>query len=136
MQITTRVLFRKYGTKGVYLESKTTLRFPVSTSVANQDPGSGAFLGSRMKKNPETGSGINIPDLVQNFSFFLVQKYLNSFIRIRIWDLVNPGSGIRNPGWKKSDPGETSRIRNTDFNRTKIRGRALKTIQCPVRPAN
>jgi hypothetical protein len=70
-----------------------------------------------MEKNtdPGPGSGINIPDLVfENLvSAFWVKIFtVNSFMRIRIRDLVNPGSGIRDG---------KSRIRNTatEYSKTK-----------------
>jgi hypothetical protein len=51
------------------------------------------------KKNPDPRSGMNIPDLIfQNFvSVFWVKikKFFNSLMQIRIRDLVNPGTGIR-----------------------------------------
>jgi hypothetical protein len=48
-------------------------------------------------KNLDTGSRINIPDLIfENFvSVFWVKKYLNSLSQIQVQDLVNPRSGIR-----------------------------------------
>jgi hypothetical protein len=62
-----------------------------------------------MEKNPDPGPGygMHIPDLIfENLvSAFWVKIFtVNSFMRIRIRDLVNPGSGIRDG---------KSRIRNT-----------------------
>ncbi len=60
-----------------------------------------------MEKNPDQVSGMNIPDLIfENLvSVFLGKKYLNSLMRMRNRDLVNPGSemekirsGILDPG--------------------------------------
>ncbi len=74
----------------------------VATSVADPDPGSGAFLtpGSGMGKKSRSGSGMNIPDhisesLEQNFG-----------LKIRKFFDADPRSGIflaLDPGWKKSD---------------------------------
>jgi hypothetical protein len=91
--------------------------------VADPDQGSGAFVDPwirtgriRLKNNPEPGSGMNIPNLVFEYlvSVFGL-KYLNPLMRIRIRDLVYPGSGIRDgKNWIR-DPGYTSRIRNTSW---------------------
>ncbi len=74
-------------------------------SVADPDPGSGAFLtpGSGMGRKSASGSGIRdeqpgsylleLRKLETIFFVFLGLKYLNSLLR------------IRDPGWKKSDPG-------------------------------
>ncbi len=93
-------------------------------SVADPDPGSGAFLtpGSGIRdpgwvesQHPDPGSGMNNPDhifqsLETIFLFFLGLKYLNSLMRIRDLgsrirdgDSSYPGSRIRDG--KKSDPG-------------------------------
>ncbi len=53
-----------------------------------------------MEKNPDPGSGMNIPDIILKTCYqFFGLKYLYSLIQILIWDLVNPGSGMG-----KSDP--------------------------------
>ena len=82
---------------------------PVS-SVADPDPGSGAFL--------TPGSGIRYEqpgsyflELRNYFFGFLGLKYLNSLMRIRDPEWRQFGSGIRDG--KKSDPRCLSRIRNT-----------------------
>jgi hypothetical protein len=61
-------------------------------------------------KNPDPGYGMNIPWILflRTYISFLGKEYLNSLMRIRIRDLVNPvspnlGSKIWDPGWKKSD---------------------------------
>ena len=80
-------------------------------SVADLDPGSGAFLtpGSGRGRKSASGSGIRdeqpgsyFPELRNNFFGFLGLKILKFFD-------ADPGSGmetvrIRDPGWKKSDP--------------------------------
>ncbi len=60
--------------------------------------GIGAFLtpGSGMGKKSGSGSGMT--------NNFWVKK-LNSLMRIRIRDLLDPGSWIRDPGLKNSDQG-------------------------------
>jgi hypothetical protein len=62
--------------------------------ISNANPGS-AFLirdpGSVKNQDPDRRNN------------FLGLKYFNCLIR------------IRNPGWKNSDPAQTSRIRNTAF---------------------
>jgi hypothetical protein len=56
------------------------------------DPGS----GSGMDKNPDPGSGMNIPDLIfENTRYQFVLKILKFFDGMRIRDLINPGSGNR-----------------------------------------
>ena len=62
----------------------------VSVSVADPDPGSGAFLtpGSGMGRKSGSRTGI----------WFFWVKILNSLKRIRDEDSSDPG-------WKKSDPG-------------------------------
>ncbi len=56
-------------------------------SVANPDPGPGAFL--------IPGSGMNTPD---HISESLETKYLNSFMRIQIRHHFDPGSGMEKFG--------------------------------------
>jgi hypothetical protein len=59
-----------------------------------------------MEKNPETGSGMNFPDLIfEN----LVPVSVFGLKILKFFD-VDPDLGscrpwIRDPGWKKSDPG-------------------------------
>jgi hypothetical protein len=54
---------------------------------------------------------MNIPDHIsETLKQFFGLKYLNSLIRMGIWNLIDPGSGIRdrknsNPGWKKFESG-------------------------------
>jgi hypothetical protein len=62
----------------------------VSVSVADPDPGSGAFLtpGSGMGRKSGSGTGI----------WFFGLKYFNSLMRIRDGDSLDLG-------WEKSDPG-------------------------------
>jgi hypothetical protein len=82
-------------------------------SVADPDPGSGAFLtpGSGMGRKSASGSGIRdeqpgsyLLELRNHFfCFFLGLKYLNSLMRIREPGWRQFGSGIRDG--KKSDPG-------------------------------
>jgi hypothetical protein len=70
-------------------------------SVADPDPGSGAFFlsSSGMEKNRDPDPG-NKPDHFSESleTDFGVQKYLNSLMRIRIRDHVHPGSGIEKIG--------------------------------------
>jgi hypothetical protein len=65
---------------------------PASSSVADSDPGSGAFWspGSGMIRNPDPGSGINVPDHISKelSNNLRVNKYLNSFSLILIRDSV------------------------------------------------
>jgi hypothetical protein len=86
------------------------------------DPGSGAFLtpGSGILEGKKSRAGIwneqYIPNLIfDNLVLVFGLKYLNSLMRIRIWDPGSCQPCIRDPGWKKSYPGsgKTSRIRNT-----------------------
>jgi hypothetical protein len=60
-----------------------------------------------MGKNPEPGSGKKIPDIIFEYLLsyqFFGLKILEFFLmRIRVRDLVNPGSGIRDG--TKLDPG-------------------------------
>jgi hypothetical protein len=82
--------------------------FILVSRVADPDPGSGAFLtpGSGMGKKSRSGSGMNILDHTSESL-----EYLNSLMRMQI---RNPGIFLTlDPGWKNSDPGQTSRIRNT-----------------------
>jgi hypothetical protein len=63
-----------------------------------------------MGKKP--GSGMNNPDHIsESLETVFGLKYLNSLMRIRDpgWKKLGPGMG------KISDPGETSRIRNTEL---------------------
>jgi hypothetical protein len=65
-------------------------------SVADSDPGSGAFLipGSGMGKKSGSGSGMNNPDHIsESLETMFGLKYFNSFVR------------IRDPGWKKFGSG-------------------------------
>jgi hypothetical protein len=78
------------------------------TSVADPDPGSGAFLtpGSWIRIEKKSRSGLIIPDhFYESLEIvFIVKKYLNSFVDAD----PDPGSGIlltMDPGWKNSDPG-------------------------------
>jgi hypothetical protein len=73
-----------------------------TTSVADPNPGSGAFLtpGSGMGRKSASGSGMNNPDNIfwslETISLvFLGLNYLNSLMRIRDGDSSDPG-------WKKS----------------------------------
>ncbi len=49
-------------------------------NVADPDPVSGAFLtpGSGMGKNPETGSGMNVPDIIFFENLALVFGFKNT----------------------------------------------------------
>jgi hypothetical protein len=98
------------------------------SSVADPDPGSGAFStpGSGIRagkksrsriRDPGSGSGMNIPDLIFDnlLSVFWVQILLSES------DSGSCQPWIRDLGWKKLDPGSWiregkigSRIRNTD----------------------
>ncbi len=79
----------------------------VFSSVADPDPGSGAFLtpGSGMGRNSASGSGIRDEQPGSYFlelrNHFFVLKYLNSLMRIRDPGWRQFGSGILDPGWKK-----------------------------------
>jgi hypothetical protein len=62
----------------------------VDCSVANPDPGSGAFLtpGSGMGKKTGSGSGMNNPDHIS-------ERLKNNFwVKIRKFFDVDPGSGL------------------------------------------
>jgi hypothetical protein len=52
------------------------------------------------KQSHDPGSGMNIPDLIFE-KIVSVLWVKTSLMRIRIRDLVNPGSRIRDPGWEK-----------------------------------
>jgi hypothetical protein len=71
--------------------------------------------GSGMGKNPEPGSGKNIPDIIFKYLLpyqFFGSKILEFFLmRIQVRDLDNPRSWIRDG--TKLDPGYSSRISNT-----------------------
>ncbi len=83
-------------------------------SVADPDPGSGAFLtlGSGMGRKSASGSGIRDEQPGSYFlelrNHFFGLKYLNSLMRIRDGNSSDPGSGmetVRIRDGKKSDPG-------------------------------
>jgi hypothetical protein len=89
-----------------------------NTSVADPDPESGAFLtprsgmrGPGWVKQSGSGSGMNNPDHIsESLATIFWAKILKFFD-------ADPGSGmkrIRIRDGKNSDPGLTSRIRNTD----------------------
>ncbi len=83
-----------------------------ASSVADPDLGSGAFLapGSGKGKKSRSGSEINIPDHISESLEIIFEKYLNSLMRMRIWD-----TGIvftLDPGWKKFESG--IRYKNSD----------------------
>jgi hypothetical protein len=69
----------------------------LQSSVADPDPGSGAFLtlGSGMGK--KSGSGMNNPDHISESleTIFLGLKYVNSFMCIRDGKNDDPGSGMQ-----------------------------------------
>jgi hypothetical protein len=73
-------------------------------SVADPDPGSGAFLtpGSGMGKKSGSGSGMK-SYFLELRNHFLGLKYLISLMRIRDGNTSVSGFGIRDG--KKSDPG-------------------------------
>jgi hypothetical protein len=89
----------------------------IVTSVADQDPGLGAFLtpGSGIRDGRKSASGSGIRDELPGsyylelrnhfFCFFLELKYLNSLMRIRDPGWRQFGSRIREPGWKKVGSG-------------------------------
>ncbi len=89
--------------------------FRVGSSVADPDPGSGAFLtpGSGMGRKSAYGSGIRDK---QPGSYFLeLRNHLFGVKILKFFD-ADPESGIetfRIRDGKKSDPGCLSRIRNT-----------------------
>jgi hypothetical protein len=56
-----------------------------------------------MGKTSRSGSGMNIPEYISQILEIFWVKYLNSLMRIRIRDLFDPGSRIRDG--KNSDPG-------------------------------
>jgi hypothetical protein len=65
-----------------------------------------------MGKISGSGSGMNNPDHISESlkKQFFGLKYLNSLMWIRNGKISDPGTGmekfrIREPGWKKSDPG-------------------------------
>jgi hypothetical protein len=76
-------------------------------SVADPDPGSGAFLtqgsGSAMNKNPEPGSGMNIPDHIS--------ESLETIFGLKLLEFFDAYPGSRTE--KNSDPGLASRIRSS-----------------------
>ncbi len=89
----------------------SSIIFILTSSVADPDPGSGIRdpvlfdpwirdPESGMDKNSGSGSGINnpnhIPESLETVKFFDADPYLGSDIR----NLFDPGSGIRDPGWK------------------------------------
>ncbi len=95
------ILVRLFLHKKLVFDLKNTL----IVSVANPDPGSGAFLtpGSGMGRKSASRSGMNNPDhifksLETIFSFFFGLKYLNSLMPIRDGDSSDPG-------WKKVGSG-------------------------------
>jgi hypothetical protein len=52
-----------------------------------------------MEKNPDPGSGINIPDNIsESLETVLGQKILTFFLRIRDPNLFDPGSGMEKFG--------------------------------------
>jgi hypothetical protein len=74
---------------GIWVDLLTILYTPPykpDGSVADPDPGSGAFL--------TPGSGMNNP--VESLNLTGLKKYLNSLMRIQIRNLFDPGSGIQN----------------------------------------
>jgi hypothetical protein len=78
-----------------YLSQKLPETLPLP-SVADPDPGSGAFLapGSGIRDGKKIGSesGMNIPEHTsESYKQFFGLKYLNSLMRIRIRD---PESGM------------------------------------------
>ncbi len=74
-------------------------------SVTDPDPGSGTFLSPWIRDSGLT-SPDHISDSLETIFWF---KYLNSLKRMRIRESSFPW--IRDG--KNSDPGQTSRIRNT-----------------------
>ena len=93
-----------------YRFKKERKRLNINKQCWETDPGSGAFLtpGSEIRypgcvKNQAPGSGMNNPDhLSESLETFFWAK--NTFMRIR----------NRDPGGKNSDPGQTSRICNSE----------------------
>ncbi len=85
--------------RNFFRRSQTQLRSNISSSVADPDPGAGAFLtqGSGMGKKSRSGSGMNISDHISESlgTIFWVENILIF--------LCGSGSGIRNlrdPGSK------------------------------------
>ncbi len=106
-------------------------------SIADLDPGSGAFLtpGSGIRdpgwverQHPDPGSGIRdeqtgsyFPELRNHFFVFLGVKILKFFDGNPGSGIQDPGwrqfvSGIQDPGWKKLDPGSGIRDKHPDRN--------------------
>jgi hypothetical protein len=51
-------------------------------------------------KNPDSGSGMNIPDLIsERNNFWVKKKYLNTLMQIQYRDLLDPWSGIEKSGF-------------------------------------
>jgi len=97
-----RIFFRLIGNKlRKILDDRTVFKGYVHhiTSVTDPDPGSDAFLnpwirnpdpGPGMGKNPEPGSGINIPDLI--FEKLLSVSWVkNRYRYLKFFD-ADPGS--------------------------------------------
>jgi hypothetical protein len=97
------------------------LRYATPENISVADPGSGAFLtpvcGIRyLGKKSGSGSGMNNPEHISaslETNFWV--KILKSFDADPGSGIFfDPGSGIRDSGWKKLASGKkTSRIRNT-----------------------
>jgi hypothetical protein len=98
--------------KQIYKTERNEVEIRPKTSVADPDPGLGAFLtpGSGIRDGRKSASGSGIQDeqpgsyfleLRNHFFAFFGLKYLNSLMR------------IRHPGWRQFGSGmEKSRIRD------------------------
>jgi hypothetical protein len=99
-------------------------RYHRNSSVADPDPGSGAFLtpGSGMGKNSGSGFGMNNPDHISESlkNNFLGLKYLDSFTRIRDGKSSDPGSGINIPDPQHWRTGTQSRISRHHWKKEKL----------------
>jgi hypothetical protein len=81
----------------------------VFSSVADPDPGLGAFLtpGSGIRDGRKSASGSGIRDGQPGSYFLEFRNHFFAFFGVKILKFFDedPGSGIRDPGWRQFGSG-------------------------------